>query len=425
MSDGEDAEGTDTGSADAADRERVDATASDACDTGSVGDGADDAYDEPLFQRVIQYAVGADRDVVDMVSGHPDWEPPEALRDGLHAYADGDPRDFQYPPSEGLRSLREEIAARRNVDESRVIVTNGAGEANYLAMAAAIDRERTAGASSATIGSGQDGSGVEFLLTDPAYPYYPGKAAMLGGRVTRVPVREDGHVDVDGMRAAASAATAAIVINTPNNPTGAVYEREAIAELADIAAASDAVLVVDEVYDHFDFSGRFESALTLDRENVIVTTAFSKSLGITGFRVGYGVFPEALVEGAKTRHMLVNVAGSRPAQAAVSRALRETPPSYYESVRETLEQRVRAFTDALDTAGADYTTPDGAFYVLARFEGFPGTMEHVERLIDEAGVAGMPGEAFGDAYSEWIRFALCTDRAEEAAGRLAAYFAER
>ncbi|MFB6092048.1 MAG: pyridoxal phosphate-dependent aminotransferase [Haloquadratum sp.] len=369
----------------------------------------DDAYDEPLFFRVIQYAAEADRDVVTMVSGDPDWEPPEALREGLHAYADAAPRDFQYGPSEGLRDLREEIAARRDVEAERVVVTNGAGEANYLAMARAIERD----------------AGAEFLLTDPVYPYYPGKATMLGGDVRRVPVHEDGHVDVAGMREAASDGTAAIVINTPNNPTGAVYDRESVAALADVAADVDALLVVDEVYDHFDFTGRFESALTLGRDHVIVTSSFSKSMGITGFRVGYGAFPEALVDEARTRHMLVNVTGSRPAQTAVANALEATPPAYYESVRETLRERIDAFTDALDEVGADYTNPEGAFYVLARFEGFPGTMGNVERLIDEAGVAGMPGEAFGDAYDEWIRFALCTDRADEAASRLAAYFGEK
>ncbi|WP_435184954.1 pyridoxal phosphate-dependent aminotransferase [Halobellus sp. EA9] len=366
----------------------------------------DDAYDEPLFYRVIQYAVNADRDVVDMVSGNPDWEPPAALREGLKTYADGEPRDFQYQASEGLRVLREEIAARRNVDASRLVVTNGAGEANYLAMAEAMERD----------------AGAEFLLTDPVYPYYPGKATMLGGEATRVPVHDDGHVDVAGMRAAASTDTAAIVLNTPNNPTGAVYDVDAVADIADVAAEADALLIVDEVYDHFDFSGRFESALTLDRDHVVVTSSFSKSMAITGFRVGYAVFPEDFVEAARTRHMLVNVTGSRPAQAAVAHALDETPPSYYESVRDTLRERIDAFTTALDAAGADYTTPDGAFYVLARFEDFPGTMDNVERLIDEAGVAGMPGEAFGDAYDDWIRFSLCTDRAAEAADRLADYF---
>jgi len=363
-------------------------------------------YETPLFFRVMKYAHRADRDVVDMVSGNPDWEPPAALREGLREYADADTESFQYPASEGIRPLREEIAERRGVDQSRVVVTNGAGEANYLGMARAMERD----------------AGTEMLMVDPVYSYYPGKAKILGAEPTLVPAAEGGHVDVDAMRAAASEDTAAIVVNTPNNPTGVVYERETMVELVELAEEVDALLVADEVYDHFDFSGRFESALTIDSDHRIVTSGFSKSMAITGFRVGYGVFPESLVDDAKARHMLLNVAGPRPSQAAVLEALRETPPEYYEETREMLEERIDAFTVALDAAGADYTRPEGSFYVLARFEGFPGTLENVERLIDEAGVAGMPGDAFGESRADWLRFALVTPRAMEAADRLDDYF---
>jgi aspartate/methionine/tyrosine aminotransferase len=145
-------------------------------------------------------------------------------------------------------------------------------------------------------------------------------------------------------------------------------------------------------------------------------------MAITGFRVGYGIVPERLADAVRTRHMLTNVAGSRPAQRAVLEALRETPEAYYRRNRERLEERIDRFCDALDAAGAEYTRPQGGFYVLARFDGYPGTLENAERLIEEAGVAGMPGATFGDSRSEWLRFAVVTPRAEEAARRLAAYF---
>jgi aspartate/methionine/tyrosine aminotransferase len=364
-------------------------------------------YEEPLFFEVIEHAVHADRDVIDMVSGSPDWDPPTALRDGLREYADADPSAFAYSPSEGLRDLREEVAARRNVAPEQVLITNGTCEANYLAMARALERD----------------AGDEAVLIDPVYPYYPGRVSLLGGRSRFVAAEPDGHVDPDAVRAAVSDETAFVAVNTPNNPTGAVYDRETVAELVEIAEANDALLIADEVYDHFDYSGRFESALTVDSGHRIVTSGFSKSMAITGWRVGYGVFPEHLVEGATTRHMLTNIAASRPAQAAVLHALRETDPSYYADVRGMLRERIETFTDALAAAGADYTDPEGAFYVLARFDDYPGTMANVKRLIDEAGVAGMPGSAFGDAYEEWIRFALVTPRIEEAADRLTEYFA--
>ncbi|WP_458187388.1 pyridoxal phosphate-dependent aminotransferase [Haladaptatus sp. NG-WS-4] len=363
-------------------------------------------YETPLFFQVMAYAKAADRDVIDMVSGNPDWGSPPGIAEGLHEYADLGGADFQYPPSEGLLELREEIAARRNVDQSQVVVTCGGGEANYLAMARALERD----------------AGDEFILTDPIYPYYPGKTKMLGAKARFVATDDDGRLDPDAVRARANDDTAAIIVNTPNNPTGAVYDEETMREFVAIAEQYDALLVSDEVYDHFDFSGEFTSALAFDSDHRVVTNSFSKSLAITGFRVGYAIFPPELVDMAKTRHMLTNVTGSRPAQYAVLYALRETGTDYYEENRRLLESRVEAFTDALDEAGADYSRPDGAFYVMARFPDFPGTLANVERLVDEAGVAGMPGEAFGTSRDDWFRFALVTPRTETAADRLATYF---
>ena len=363
-------------------------------------------YETPQFFRVMQYAAAADRDVTDMASGSPDWDAPVGITEGLHEYADLGGANYNYPPSEGLRELREEIAARRNVDIESVLVTNGAGEANHLALAAALDRD----------------AGSEVLLTDPVYPYYPGKTKLFGGVPRYVPVDDDGRLDPPAVRERAGPDTAAIVVNTPNNPTGAVYPEAAMRALVAIAEDCGAVLVSDEVYDHFDFSGEFSSALGVDSAHCVVTNSFSKSMAITGFRVGYGIFPPALRDAARTRHMLANVTGSRLAQYAVLEALRSTDREYYAANRDRLKGRVATFTDALDDAGAEYTSPEGAFYVMARFLGFPGTMANAERLIDEAGVAGMPGETFGETREDWFRFALVTPEVEAAAERLAEFF---
>ena len=360
--------------------------------------------DRPLFFHVMAYAARADRDVVGMVSGNPDWEPPAALRAGLREYADAPVDELQYPPSEGLRPLREHVAERHGVDPARVVITNGGGEANYLAMAESLE----------------ESAGETVLLTDPVYPYYPGKTRMLGGTVRYVAADETGGLDPNDVAERIDDEVATVVVNTPNNPTGAVYDEATMRGLAELAADHGARLISDEVYDAFDYSGRFTSALDVD-DRTIVTGSFSKSMAITGFRVGYSVLPPELVEAAKTRHMLVNVAGSRPSQRAVLAALEATDDDYDAANRALMADRVETFTAALDEAGADYCTPQGGFYVLARFEGFPGTLENVERLIDEAGVAGMPGEAFGDSRREWLRFALVTPRVEEAADRLAGY----
>ena len=363
-------------------------------------------YEEPKFFEVAQYAAAADRDVVDMVSGSPDWEPPAALRAGLEAYADAPPAELQYAPSEGLSALRESIADRRNVDRESVVVTNGATEANYLVTAAAV----------------ASGDGSEVVIPDPGYPYYPATAQLVGGTVTRVPTAPDGSLVVDRFREAVTDDTALVLLNSPNNPTGAVYARESLAELATLVEEANATLAVDEVYSAFDLSETFESAVTLDSDRVAVTDAFSKSMAVTGYRVGYAIVPERLREAVQLRHLLINVSASRPAQRAVSQALQETDPSYYADKRALLRERFETMFDAFDRIGADYHRPDGAFYVRARFEELAGSMANVKRLIDEAGVAGMPGETFGTTDTDTVRFSVTTDRVETAADRLVAYF---
>jgi aspartate/methionine/tyrosine aminotransferase len=363
-------------------------------------------YDRPLFFHVMQYAGSADRDVVDMVSGNPDWDPPDALRGALREYADFAVADYQYPPSEGLTGLRETVAEIEGIDPGQVVITNGAGEANHLAMACGLSAC----------------SGNEVVLADPVYPYYSGRTRLLGGDARYVPVEPDGTLDPDAVAEVTSDETALIVVNSPNNPTGAVYPRSTLRALVELAEDHDAVLVSDEVYEEFDYSGAFASALSIDSPRRIVTNSFSKSMAITGFRVGYGVYPDWLFDAVQTRHMLTNVTGSRPAQCAVLHAVRETDADYYARNRRRLRRRIEAFTEALDRAGAEYTRPRGGFYVMARFEGLPGTLGNVKRLIDQAGVAGMPGEAFGQTREEWIRFALVTDRARTAADRLVEQF---
>ena len=336
-------------------------------------------FEEPQFYEIRTYAAEQERDVIDLVSGVPDWEPPRALREGLESYARQEVASFQYPPIEGIADLRAEIAAWRDVPAESVIVTTGTGEANYLAMARALNR----------------GAGREVVLTDPVYPYYAGRTKLLGGEQVFVPVGEDGYLDPDDVRRAAGDDTACLVVNSPNNPTGAVYDESTVRELVAIAEDHDALLVSDEVYARFDHSGRFASAVGIDSEHRIVTGSFSKSLAITGFRIGY----------------------------AVARALAGASEEYFAANRAAISDRVDAFTSALDAVGADYTNPDGAFYVMARFPGVPGTLGNVYRLIEEAGVACMPGESFGDRMADWFRFALVSPRVGEAADRLVGFFA--
>jgi aspartate/methionine/tyrosine aminotransferase len=125
-----------------------------------------------------------------------------------------------------------------------------------------------------------------------------------------------------------------------------VYDEATIRELVAIAEVRDALLVSDEVYARFDHSDRFASAAGIDSDHRIVTGSFSKSLAITGFRVGYAILPDAHFAAARSRHMLTDVTGSRPVQYAVARALAETPKAYYAANREVIGERVAAFASS-------------------------------------------------------------------------------
>lgn len=364
--------------------------------------------DQPLFFDVMSYANQADRDVIRMVSGNPDWEPPEALREGLRQYADQDADTFQYAPSVGLPRLREQIAKYHNVSEDRVIITNGAGQANYLAMSIALDHTPSG----------------EVFAPDPGYPYYQKRTPVLGGTLKKLTLDTDGAPDINQLQQTVSEETAAIILNSPNNPTGKVYTAETVKKIVELAEQNDVFVISDEVYHQFDYSGQFTSVLEFESSHGIMTNSFSKSLAITGFRVGYSILPEPLVEEARARNMLINVSVNRPGQAAVSHALNATDEAYFESNKHQLRERIDTFVSVLEEYGVQCVRPEGGFYVRVYPENLGGTLENAKHMIDSAGVAGMPSTAFGDDVDDWFRFALTTDRISDAAHRLGEYFVD-
>lgn len=364
-------------------------------------------YTRPRFFEIMAYAREADRDVIDLVSGNPDWDPPAGVRDGLEAVSSAPPANLQYPPSEGLPELREAIANRQGVSRDQVIVTNGAAEANYLALAGALETN----------------PGTEVILFDPVYPYYPEKVRLLGGKPQRLSRPVTGTIDLKTVEEAISTETATIMLTTPDNPTGAVQSGSTLEQLDALAHEYDATLISDEVYDEFDYSGTFRSARDVS-DRALVTNSFSKTFAITGFRVGYLLVPEHLFDPARTRHLLTTITASRPAQAAVRAGLKADTADYQRQARQRMNERIDQFIEILTADGVTCQRPDGGFYVNVNLEEWAGTTEDVKAFIDAHGVAGMPGEHFGENFDDWIRFALLTDRVEEAAERIRAAAAE-
>lgn len=171
-------------------------------------------------------------------------------------------------------------------------------------------------------------------------------------------------------------------------------------------------------YETPQFDRVMEYAAAADRD-VIVTNSVSKTLAATGLRIGYTVIAdESLRDRVRRRHMLTNVAVSRPAQFAVAHALETTSPDWFARNRQRVRDRIEQFIDGLESIGAEYVDPEGAFYVMARFDELDGSFDSAYRLIDEGGVAAMPGVAFGETRREWPRFSMLTPRIETACQRV-------
>jgi len=271
-------------------------------------------------------------------------------------------------------------------------------------------------------------AGDVVLVPDPAYPYYGNRVRLLGGSVRRISLGPPGVLDRDAL-ADVDDSVAAVAINTPNNPTGAVYDAATMAGVAEAAERVDAHLISDEVYAPFDRSGWFTSARTVTQDSVLVG-GFSKSLAVTGLRVGYGVFPPALLETARRYHRLCTLTASRPAQSAVLATLESLNDGQelhdlVSDHRDRLAERTGTLREALAVGGAGVVAPDGGFYVLADLPDVPGTVDGVRTLIDRAGVAAMPGSVFGETTAGHVRFSLVSPRVETAARRLQEWFTER
>ncbi|MFP3293067.1 MAG: aminotransferase class I/II-fold pyridoxal phosphate-dependent enzyme, partial [Nitrososphaeria archaeon] len=237
-----------------------------------------------LFELARRYP-----DAVNLTLGEPDAATPENVREAARRAMEGGLT--HYTPNAGLPELRRAIAERyareygAGFGEDQVLVTQGGSQALLEAFAATMDE------------------GDSVLVPTPAFVGYAGAASILGIRAIEVPTRaEDGFAPtVESLRAAADGRTRAVVVNSPNNPTGAVYGRRVLEEVVSFAEERDLWIISDEVYERFVFDGEFVSMASFDAEvlgRTIIVNSFSKTYAMTGWRIGYMVAPRAIVEEA-------------------------------------------------------------------------------------------------------------------------------
>jgi aminotransferase len=343
---------------------------------------------------------------INLAQGFPDFSAPEELKLAAQQAIAADIN--QYAITWGSRELREGIAAKTaewqglTVDpESEITVCCGATEAMIASLLATVD------------------PGDEVIVFEPFYENY-GADAILSGATPRYvslhpPEDPDGewYFDAAELRAAFNRRTRAIILNTPNNPTGKVFTREELELIRDLCVEFDALAITDEIYEHILYDGaRHISPATIDgmAGRTITINGMSKTYSVTGWRVGWTIAPPDLTSAIRKVHDFLTVGAAAPLQAAGAVALR-LPNSYYEHLSKDYLVRRDQLLAALREAGLTAYRPRGAYYIMTNIAGFNfrDDVEFVRHLIADIGVAAVPGSSFYNSAlgSQQVRFAFC------------------
>jgi len=334
--------------------------------------------------QVIQQVPGG----INLGQGVCDLDPPEPLRDGAIASLQGGDRQM-YTPYAGLPELRAAIAdklRRHNgiaCEAANVAVCTGSSGAFFAAGMTLVE------------------AGDEVIVFEPFYSYHWSTIPLFGARPVAVPLdRETLAFDAAALRRALSPRTRAVVVNTPGNPSGKVWTRAELEELAAVLDGSDVLVLTDEVYEYMCFDGRQHlspAAVPALAERTLTMSSFSKTFSVTGWRIGFLAGPVEIVDKCGIVFDQIEVCAARPMQRGVQRALEQLPDSYYQDLQCTYERKRDAFCDALLAAGFQCRKPEGAYYVMADYRAVFGDIEPhaaVLQMIERIGINAVPGHLF-------------------------------
>ncbi|MDH5020798.1 pyridoxal phosphate-dependent aminotransferase [Halobacterium rubrum] len=353
-------------------------------------------------------------DVVDLSVGEPDFDTPENIVEAGKAAMDAG--HTGYAPSNGVPELRDAIAEKLQGDglgyeADNVIVTPGAKQALYETFQTVVGPSGRGTSSRA---------GDEVVLLDPAWVSYEAMAKLAGGELNRVDLApHDFQLEpaLDDLAEAVSDDTELLVVNSPSNPTGAVYSRAAMEGVRDLAVDHDVTVISDEIYQHINYGPEHVSLAGLDGmfERTVTVNGFSKAYSMTGWRLGYLAAPEEIVSQAgKVQSHSVSSAANFVQRAGVE-AIQHTDDAIDEMV-DAFESRRDLLVDLFAEHGKDVSTPDGAFYLMLPVA--DDDQEWCQEALKDAHVATVPGSAFGAPGYARLSYAASTERLEEAVERL-------
>jgi aspartate aminotransferase len=351
------------------------------------------------------------RSIIHLELGEPDFHPAAPVVDALRsAVAAG--RD-RYVSPRGIPALREAVAEylkrTRGVQAApeQVLIAPGCKMALSLAMMALIE------------------PGDEVLYPDPGFPIYPSFVRGLGARAVPFFLEEKNRFQPD-MREIAekiSPLTKVLIFNSPNNPTGTVFSDAALSQIAELASKHDLWILADEIYARILFSGVYKSIWSLPgmAERTVIIDGFSKSFAMTGWRLGYAVAPQRVIDAMDLLVLNTFTCAAEFTQVAAIEALRDSTGAVDAMVAEYRKRRELFVAGLNRVAGFRCQPPEGAFYAWVNIEDTSlSAQELASTLLEEAGVAAIAGAAFGSAGKNYLRFSLVSARnlLEEALERI-------
>lgn len=375
-------------------------------------------FTDSVIRRMTR--ISDEHGAINLSQGFPDFDPPKEIMDALAKAAYEGPH--QYSITFGAENFREALARKqgkaigRTIDpEKEIVVTCGGTEAMMCAMMTICN------------------PGDKVMVFSPFYENYGADAILSGAEPIYIPlVPPEYDFDIrlveDGFRQGAKA----IIVCNPSNPCGKVFSREELLAVGELAVKYDAFVVTDEVYEHMVYAPWHHTCMASlpgMYEHTITCNSLSKTYSITGWRLGYLIGPEEVIENAKKVHDFLTVGAAAPLQEAATVGL-NFPESYYEKLLATYSEKRAYFLEGLDRIGLKHNIPQGTYFVLIdiqefldlpRFAGWTD-LEFCEWMIINIGVAAVPGSSFfKEEVNHLIRlhFAREKDTLDEALARLA------
>ncbi len=355
-------------------------------------------------------------DAISLGVGEPDFVTPWHIREAcIHALETG---YTSYTTNQGLPELRREIAKAFHRDYSvdydpdgEILVTTGVSEGIDLVVRSILNR------------------GDEVIIAEPCYVSYTPTVVFAGGSPVTVAAKleDDFRVTADQIQEKITDKTRVIMINYPNNPTGATMGKKDLEEIADVAISHDLLIISDEIYDKLTYDGKHTcfSSLNGMKENTIVFNGFSKSHAMTGLRIGYALGNSEIISAMTKIHQYTMLCSPITSQMAAIDALRNGDVEMRKMIRK-YDRRRHLIINGLNNIGLDCFWGKGAFYVFPSIASTGmASEEFAERLLLEKGVAVVPGDVFGDSGAGFLRcsYAASRDDIKEALRRMEEFLA--